>query len=61
MDGAARCLDPIFHSLQTGEYNYGRFYKDYQFSPWEYGQAKEWAHSQKYERQEEEEEEGKKK
>jgi len=34
IDGAARCLDPIFTSLLTGVYEYGKFFKDYAEGHW---------------------------
>jgi len=33
-DGAARVCDPIFHSLRTSRYSYGRFFKDYKLTSW---------------------------
>jgi NAD(P)-dependent dehydrogenase (short-subunit alcohol dehydrogenase family) len=36
IDGAARILDPIFTSLLLGRYEFGRFYKDYKHSRWEF-------------------------
>lgn len=36
IDGAARILDPIFSALLTGRYEFGRFYKDYKHSRWEF-------------------------
>ena len=34
IDGAARCLDPVFTSLLTGVYEYGKFFKDYAEGHW---------------------------
>jgi NAD(P)-dependent dehydrogenase (short-subunit alcohol dehydrogenase family) len=34
VDGAARIVDPIFHSERTGEYASGIFYKDYKPTQW---------------------------
>ncbi len=34
VDGAARIVDPIFHSERTGEYASGLFYKDYKPTQW---------------------------
>lgn len=36
IDGAARILDPIFSGLIAGRYEFGRFYKDYKHSRWEF-------------------------
>ena len=34
IDGAARCLDPVFTSLLTGVYEFGKFFKDYGECHW---------------------------
>ncbi len=34
IDGAARCLDPVFTSLLTGVYEFGKFFKDYAECHW---------------------------
>jgi len=34
VDGAARCLDPIFSRLNNGTLVYGKFLKDYVVAPW---------------------------
>lgn len=34
IDGASRCLDPIFVAINHGLYEYGNFYKDYMKSSW---------------------------
>jgi NAD(P)-dependent dehydrogenase (short-subunit alcohol dehydrogenase family) len=34
VDGAARILDPLFHGLNTGVHESGRFYKDYKPASW---------------------------
>lgn len=34
IDGAARCLDPIFNGLITGKHQHGLFLKNYQVCPW---------------------------
>lgn len=33
-DGAARICDPIFHSLRTKRFSYGRFFKNYKITNW---------------------------
>lgn len=34
VDGAARCVDPIFSGFNTGEHCWGQFLKDYMPAPW---------------------------
>ncbi len=34
VDGAARCLDPIFDGLITGEHVWGKFLKNYKECSW---------------------------
>ncbi len=34
VDGAARIVDPIFHGVNTGEFVWGQFLKDYQPTDW---------------------------
>ncbi len=34
VDGAARCVDPIFVGFNTGHHCWGQFLKDYQPAPW---------------------------
>ena len=34
IDGAARVLDPIFDSILTSQFQFGKFFKDYKYSSW---------------------------
>uniref|UniRef100_A0A0A9WDE2 Oxidoreductase n=1 Tax=Lygus hesperus TaxID=30085 RepID=A0A0A9WDE2_LYGHE len=34
IDGASRCLDPIFSAINTGVYEFGKFFKDYAECHW---------------------------
>lgn len=34
VDGAARVIDPVFSSINTGRFEFGHFYKDYKPAPW---------------------------
>jgi hypothetical protein len=34
IDGAARVLDPIFSGLNSGIFQFGKFFKDYQETGW---------------------------
>ncbi|MGA9525250.1 MAG: SDR family oxidoreductase [Myxococcaceae bacterium] len=34
VDGAARIIDPVFESIRTGQFVYGKFFKDYQPTDW---------------------------